>query len=120
VDFDEQLEAISDYMRASWDRAYWGKSGDVHENSFESLDDNLRRTWRHLRDVTEIQHAFQSTVDRGKLLYFECMKHRVTVQQMTPPEYFVPGCFHLLADVPEIGWHPEYESMLKINLLEVL
>ena len=42
--FDDKLEAISDFLRACWDRAYWSKAGDVHEDSFIELDDNLRQS----------------------------------------------------------------------------
>jgi hypothetical protein len=116
-DYDEKLEAISDLLMAGWDRAKWSASGEVHESSFDELDDSLHKTWRNLKKINDITHAARPTIEQGKLLYYECKKHRVTVQQMTvTADYFTPGCFHLLADVPLIGWHPHYATLLPNKL----
>jgi predicted DNA-binding ribbon-helix-helix protein len=112
-DYDEKLEAISDLLMASYDRVKWSESGDLHKSSFDDLDESLRRTWRNLKKINDLANAAKPAVDQGKLLYYECKKHRATVQQMTvTADYFTPGCFHLLADVPHIGWHPQYATLL--------
>jgi len=112
-DYDEKLEAISDLLMAGYDRVKWSESGDVHKSSFDDLDESLRRTWHNLKKINDLANAAKPAVDRGKLLYYECKKHRATVQQMTvTADYFTPGCFHLLADVPHIGWHPHYAILL--------
>lgn len=112
-DYDEKLEAISDLLMAGCDRVKWSESGDVHESSFDELDASLCRTWRNLKKINDLTHAAKPVVEQGKLLYYECKKHRATVQQMTvTADYFTPGCFHLLADVPHIGWHPQYSVLL--------
>jgi hypothetical protein len=115
-DYDEKLDAVSDLLMAGWDRALWSQSGDVHESSFEELDESLRKTWRNLKKINDIKHAARPTIEQGKLLYYECRKHRAKVQQMeVTADYFTPGCFHLLADVPQIGWHPHYATLLSIS-----
>ena len=48
ADFDEKLEAVSDYLRACWDRTSWSKEGDVHEDSFKLLDEDLCRVWKNI------------------------------------------------------------------------
>lgn len=119
-DYDEKLDAISNVLLASWDRAIWSQSGDVHEDSFEELNTSLFRTWRNLKRGNDIEHAARPAVEQGKLLYCECMKQRTPVQQMTPPDHFIPGCFHLLADVLEIGWHPQFKALLQDALKEAV
>jgi hypothetical protein len=115
-DYDEKLDAVSDLLMAGWDRAVWSQSGEVHESSFEELDESLRKTWRNLKKINDLTHAARPTIEQGKFLYYECMKHRATVQQMeVTADYFTPGCFHLLADVPQIGWHPHYATLLSIS-----
>jgi hypothetical protein len=34
------------------------------------------------------------------------------LQGLEVPHRFTPGCFHNLADIPEIGWHPKYKQLL--------
>lgn len=111
--FDDKLEAICDFLRACWDRVLWSKSGDVHEDSFTDLDENLHRTWRNLSRATGVEAASKPRVERGKLLHARCMNFQAKVQGMEPPPHFVPGCFHRLADEWVIGWHPDYSDLLK-------
>jgi len=111
--FDDKLEAISDFLRACWDRAHWSRAGDVHEDSFIELDDNLRRAWKNLNRATRLEAAAKDAVERGLLLHARCMGHIAKVQGMEAPAHFVPGCFHRLADDMIIGWHPEYRDLLE-------
>jgi len=111
-DYDEKLDAVSDLLMASWDRVLWSQSGEVHESSFDELDESLCKAWKNQKKINDLVHAARPALEQGKLLYYECKKHRLTVQQMSPPEHFIPGCFHLLADVPLIGWHPDFMTLL--------
>lgn len=111
--FDEKLEAISDYLQACWDRAHWSKSGEIHEESFTQLNDNLERTWRSLNLEVSLEAESKPEVQRGQLLYAKCMRHIAPIQGMEAPPHFVPGCFHCLADDLRVGWHPAYRMLLK-------
>jgi hypothetical protein len=113
ADFDEKLEAVSDYLRACWDRTSWSKEGDVHEDSFKLLDEDLCRVWKNIRAEKIAEHAAIAKTEQGKLIYSGCMQHRTQVQAMVPPPHFVPGCFHRLADTMDVGWHPNYQEALK-------
>ncbi|MEO5955649.1 MAG: ABC-three component system protein [Nitrospiraceae bacterium] len=111
--FDQKLEAISDFLQACWDRANWSKAGDIHEDSFTELNDNLERTWQNLSLAISIEAGSKPEIQRGQLLYVKCMMHEARIQGMEPPQHFVPGCFHGLADDLRVGWHPAYRAMLK-------
>jgi C-terminal domain 7 of the ABC-three component (ABC-3C) systems len=111
--FDDKLSAISDFLRASYDRAMWSKAGDVHDDSFAELDDQLDRTWQNLSVAVDVEGASKSKVRRGQLLYAKCMMYTTRVQGMETPPYFIPGCFHRLADDLVVGWHPDYRALLK-------
>jgi hypothetical protein len=113
LSFDDKLEAISDFLRACWDRARWSKAGEVHEDSFTELQDNLRRTWQNHSRQVGVEAALKSAVERGILLHARCMNHQAKVQGMEPPSHFIPGCFHLLANELNVGWHPDYRSLLE-------
>lgn len=111
--FDDKLAAISDFLKASSDRAKWSEAGDVHEHSFDELNENLIRVWRNHSRATGIEAASKSAVERGQLLHSRCMNHQAKVQNMEPPAHFVPGCLHALADDIVIGWHPAYRELLR-------
>jgi len=113
ADFDDKLEAVSDYLRACWDRTFWSAEGDVHEDSFKLLDDDLRRIWKNIRREKLAENANSVETVQGKLIYAGCMQHQTQVQAMVPPPHFVPGCFHRLADTLKVGWHPDYRKALE-------
>lgn len=116
--FDDKLEAISDYLQASRDRAMWSKSGDVHDESFTELEGELGRAWKNMHLAVSVEGRSLTGVQQGQLLYSRCMTHKARIQGMEPPCHFVPGCFHALADDLEIGWHPTYKALLKSPLTE--
>ena len=115
MSFDDKLEAVSDYLMAAADRTEWAMRGEVDETSFDDLDLVLRRNWKNKRRAGGIQHADKAEDLQGQALYSECMQLAVTLQAMEPPDHFIPGCLHRLADDMLIGWHPNYEQRLKVE-----
>ncbi len=116
--FDQKLAAISDFLQACWDRAKWSKTGDIHDDSFIDLNENLERAWRNLSLAIGIEAGSKPETQRGQLLYAKCMMHTARIQGMEPPPHFVPGCFHGLADDLTVGWHPAYQALLKMKTSE--
>ncbi|MDR4458946.1 MAG: hypothetical protein MRJ67_00235 [Nitrospirales bacterium] len=116
--YDDKLEAISDFLQASWDRVMWSKSGEIHDDSFTELTDNLERAWKNLRQAINVEAESTPETKRGKLLYAKCMLHNTWIQGMEPPPHFVAGCFHALADDLTVGWHPAYRTLLKNSTSE--
>ena len=112
LDYDDKLEAISDFLRASGDRTAWSQRGYVDESSFVELDENLYRSWKNMKRRIEVERRDSSKIDQGKVLYSDCMGHSCSVQGMEPPGHFIPGCFHCLSDDQRIGWHPESKKIL--------
>ena len=114
IPFDEKLEAVSDFLRACWDRAKWSQAGDVHESSFIELDENLNRTWRNHSRSTVIEAAGKPEVERGQLLHARCMNHSAKVQgDGTSWPTSCPDAFIACADDLTIGWHPSYKALVR-------
>ncbi len=120
LEFEDKLEAISDFLMASADRTIWSKMGEVDEKSFDELDDELTRTWKNKQRANGVEHRTKSGVDQGLMLYAKCMEHKAVIQAMSAPPHFIPGCFHRLADTQEIGWHPSYLELLRIKTKAVV
>lgn len=113
--FEDKLAAVSDYLMAAADRTNWAFSGEVDASSFEDLDAALKRNWKHKRRECGIEHNDKSGDLQGQALYSNCMCLTMPLQAMQPPDHFIPGCFHWLADDMSIGWHPDYEQQLKVK-----
>ncbi|WP_220357669.1 ABC-three component system protein [Xanthomonas campestris] len=110
--YEDQLEAVSDYLMSTADRAEWAASGEVDESSFLNLNENLMRSWANKRRACRVAHGHKSAEEQGEALYADCMQLITAVQGMTAPSHFIPGCLHDMADHLHIGWHPNYKSKL--------
>ena len=113
LDYADQLEAISDFYRAAIDRTQLGDSGEIHPSSFDELDSTLTRSWKNISRQQEIALKGRPDEERGEMVYRECVKQRIPVENQQPADHFIPGCYHLLAEDVKLGWHPSYESLLK-------
>jgi hypothetical protein len=114
----EKLKAVSDFLRAAVDRTKWSQKGWVNASSFEEFEDALLRAWGNLKTKTNIALASCPPVEKGKYLYAECSSHQAKLQGLEVPPHFVPGSFHVLADILAVGWHPDYKTQLKSNACE--
>lgn len=112
VDRDSLAHAMTCYFKAARVRTIWGERALVHEESLDDLTESLMQVWRNYRIEVFANHSGTDEVLRGQLLQIRCNGHRCPVEGKDVPEYFVPGCFHALADLLSLGWHPRYSALL--------
>lgn len=91
-DYDTKLAAATDYLRASANRSVWAAKGLVHRDSFDELEERLKRTWRAKRDAVAVQASQHAPENRGKLLYSECAQVDAALDGRPVPSHFGPGC----------------------------
>ncbi len=115
LDFEDQLGAINDYLMACADRTEWALGGDVDESSFRDLDDALTRAWKNRKRSLSLQHRDLRPEEQGELVYRDCLQTKASLQAKDTPTHFIPGCLHRLADELTIGWHPRYDTLLKLK-----
>lgn len=109
---EEQLRAVSDYLRASADKAGWADRGEIFPGSLDTWDDDLVRRYGMIRgDVADL-HSEKPAAVRGRLIYRQCAQHQAPLEGRAVPAHFVHGSFNDLADRRRVGWHPDYESLL--------
>lgn len=111
-DYDDKIEAISDYLRASVNRSIWGDKGLMPFNFFDSYEEELVRAWKDEKKRIEIMHEEYQDEKKGKLLYFNCKDKNIPYTHLSVPSFFVPGCYHALSDEMIVGWHPKYKEKL--------
>lgn len=113
VDYDDQLAAINDYLRAASNRTMWAVNGDINEDIMEQYYRDLKRRWKTKRNIVEIEKDTWEEEKRGKYLYNLCQDIDVDMGMLVTPHFFTNGCYHELADSQQIGWHPDYQQKLK-------
>jgi hypothetical protein len=113
VDRDSLTHAMTCYFKAVRARTIWGDRALVHDSSIDALENDLMQVWRNAREDIFSDPARTDAAQRGRLLHGRCDGHRCPVEGKVVPEYFVPGCFHTLADHLRLGWHPEFSAQMK-------
>lgn len=116
-DDDDKMRAVTDFLRASFDRTQWGIKGWVNDSSFEEFEQGLTRTWKNLKRQTEIELSGRTSIERGMSLYTKCSLHRANLEGLEVPDHFTPGSFHALADKEDVWWHPDYLNLKSSGML---
>lgn len=113
VDYDEQLSAINDYLKASANRTIWAVNGDINEEVLKNYYETLIKRWKVKKNIIEMEKEEWKEAKRGKYLYYKCQEEDVNMGIMVMSQGFKNGCYHELADQQQIGWHPDYKEKLK-------
>lgn len=112
-DFEvRMISAVNDFLSAKVARANWS-DGTIHSSSFEVFQTDLLECFRNNKTKSDILHKAQSEAERGQLLFSTCVEYRAVLQGMAAPDSFTRGSFHELANSLFIGWHPNWERLLK-------
>lgn len=112
IDDTDVMAAINDFLMAATDRTAWAEDGHVSDAAITKYSDELCKAWKRKKDTAAIAFSEKCEIDRGKLLYNDCMGHSAKLQGLETPEHFTRGSFHALAEDREIGWHPNYSVEL--------
>ncbi|WP_147300735.1 ABC-three component system protein [Lysobacter silvisoli] len=113
IPVEEQLNAVSDYLRSSASKTEWADQGVLLADSLDVWDESLCKRHRAIDGELSITASSSSLEDRGKLLYMRCMQIEMDLESRAVPTYFIHGCLSDLADRQEIGWHADFAKLLK-------
>jgi hypothetical protein len=113
IDWDEEqtFKAISDFLNAKTNIVQYAKRGYVNRESLREFETGLRVLWDNLRHLQDLDEE-RDEVRRGRRLALKCLAERRRLEGIEVPDDFTPGCFHMLADKIEVGWHPRYAALL--------
>lgn len=111
--------AISDFRRAFEQRSKWLRedltSLDEIEYFEKQLFDNWTNIFMALKDDCE-DVSKEEMIKLGKNFYQKFYVERVPNIRIRPKfssEYLTRGSCHMLSDKLKIGWHPDYENLIK-------
>lgn len=113
LDYDSQLTAINDYLKACANRTMWAVNGDINEEMLQQYYDDLEERWKTKKNIIEMDKTEWEEAERGRYLYYNCQDEEINMGIIVIPRSFKNGCYHELADQQQIGWHPNYKQKLK-------
>jgi hypothetical protein len=117
ADFTDKCKAASDYLRTKEETVKRAEQGLFIPNSMSDYIDKLKRSWNNTR--TRVRFSMGTDIEKGSLLLSETSEAALLMklQGVDVPSFFGSGSLHALANAPkekpEIGWHPQYETLLK-------
>ncbi|PVX82411.1 ABC-three component system protein [Paraburkholderia unamae] len=106
------LDAINTFLMAATDRTEWAKRGYIHRSSLVEYEKTLKRVWNSKKMAAKVQTRGKPPEDFGTLLLSSCLEASVLLQGKTVSTHFTPGSFHKLANTLDVGWHPDFASLL--------
>lgn len=118
MDFDDKLEAASDYLRTKAEATIRAEKGLFTPQSLDEYNNKICRLWKSKRQQVLLLSAY-SDVAKGQQLYAQTSEavSRYTLEGSDTPSFFGSGTLQALANEPstkpEIGWHPKYLDILK-------
>jgi hypothetical protein len=116
INAEEQTRnrAIACLFKARTARTKWSDRGAalVHNDDVQEFEDGLMQVWQNTKTEVFSDPLRTDEELRGRLLLAKCESHTRKVEQKDVPDYFIPGCFHDLADRLLLGWHPRFNAIL--------
>lgn len=114
ADIETTTRAASDYLRSSADRTSWAAEGLIFEDSVDDYNDTLKQRHGHVRGEIDLTHGTLDPPKRGLLVYHKCCQITpVPLQGRVVPDHFMTGSLNDLANRNDIGWHPDYLTLMK-------
>ena len=108
--------AIINYYRAFEQRNKWHIDGLLNPGELGVYDRKLSEKWSERLSYLEALHAQVVDANKNRFaleLYQYCQENGVIpIRSDFSEPYLSKGSYHLLADRLEIGWHPEFETLL--------
>jgi hypothetical protein len=116
--------ALSDYYRAFHQRSKWLRENLVAVDELDKYEEKLIAEWQCYFEIMQESLNADSTESEkrkaGQALYQALVleaQHFIRASFTEP--YLMRGSYHMLADIPKVGWHLDFESRLNQLLARV-
>lgn len=115
MDFDDKLDAASDYLQTKAETTIRAEKGLFTPQSSKDYNDKICRIWKSKRKQILLLPSCSDAV-KGQQLYAQMGEVAPQIDSALP-SFFGSGTLQTLANKPcedpEIGWHPNYKELLK-------
>lgn len=119
LDFDDKLDAASDYLRTKTETTIRAEKGLFTPQSLPDYNDKIYRLWKSKRTQLLLSMPDASEIIKGQQLHAQASEAVITSAFSNDdfPSFFGSGSLQALAnkpcEEPKIGWHPSYKELLK-------
>lgn len=118
LSYEEKIDAVCDYFMAESDRYDWITRNLLHESSAEDFDSRLKSKWKNVCGEVKATMLRDGPEQKGAAIYYKCRQYSTTIEGCKVEDHFIHGTYHLLADEPSIGWHPDWSKLLTEDIEE--
>jgi hypothetical protein len=109
------LDAVVDYYKSRKNRSDWIENEIVDENDINDFEEKVKRFYKNKKENIELRESDKSAIIQGKLLLNDCKLCDIPLNNQNTPNGTISGLYHEFADKEEIGWHPNWEKLLKAD-----
>ncbi|WP_316812572.1 ABC-three component system protein [Pedobacter heparinus] len=110
---EEIIEAIHDFVRAASERSRFANDGEISEQKFNNYFDDLISHWK---SISRPIFKFAQDKDHKKVgyeVYYKSLLYKGRLNNYEPEQsYTHKGSYHYLADETQLGWHPNWKSLI--------
>lgn len=115
MDFDDKLDAASDYLQTKAETTIRAEKGLFTPQSSKDYNDKICRIWKSKRTQILLLPSCSDAI-KGQQLYAQMGEVAPQIDSALP-SFFGSGTLQTLANKPcedpAIGWHPNYKELLK-------
>lgn len=112
IDDQEQVGAVSDFLRREINANKWIESELIDEASAQEFEESLQTYWHSTQKKLFLTEASLTAEGRGQVLYQECKGRQQTIGNQPALSHFIRGTYHNLANEDQIGWHESWKGLL--------
>ncbi len=109
------LDAIDDFLCSESERTRLTLMGDIDREDLNEMDEGCRERWkeafRRKRTLLKIVMNDAEMAELAFEIYDSTISGYIApLKGFATNSYLTKGTFHRLADIPEIGWHPDWDK----------
>ncbi len=107
--------SIREFIRCNIEKARLSIEGDVTDGDWKAFEAALISRWRKIRSRIKRIRSKDAEADIGFDIFTETTedyKERLAGSE-TEQVYLTSGTYHRLADLLTVGWHPQYEDLMR-------
>ena len=106
--------SIRDFIRCNIEKLRLSKEGNITDGDWKAFQAALTSRWEKIR-ARNIRIKQDPPGDVGFAILMETTENyrERLAGSDTDEVYLTSGTYHLLADLMELGWHPQYATLIK-------
>ncbi|MGG4397140.1 ABC-three component system protein [Paenibacillus thiaminolyticus] len=121
----ELIEAINDYLCCKAERTRFSVAGNLTKQDFLDFERKLTERWeliflanqkRYKVKKRNCEDIFSLGEEMGLNVFEDTLNHREKLAGYPTEEFYLTrGTYHHLSNRMTVGWHPEYNNLIKTN-----